>query len=237
MPVSASQAFVSSLGLPANATGNFAPAISSRRLYQVQQSRPRARITPVSRVKDPVALEEKLLSCIEALREKGGYAVHQYRTKYPDEYEEAITAMEALEKTSTGFGASTRKLKTLLVGSWRLVLTNSAAVEKNSGSITGLGNLPLAKCLCVNVILAKDGSARTVEKVKVFGGIMDGENTLEGKWKVEKDTLDVTYAQANLMNIMKLRADSKAVLRNSYCSANVRVGRSKGGDFYTFVKE
>ena len=116
-------------------------------------------------------------------------------------------------------------------------MTDSEAVVKNAGSITGLGNLPFAQCLCVNVVLEKDGRAKTVEKVKVMGGVSEGENVLTGKWTVDRDVLNVTYANAVLMGRMTLRADSKAVLKTTYCSDSIRVGRSQSGDVYAFIKE
>lgn len=138
-----------------------------------------------------------------------------------------------------GFGVSAGRLKTLLPGKWTLVLTDSVAVEKNAGSITGLGSLPGARCKRVDVVLDSDGKARTVEAIKVFGGLMDGENALIGKWRLSGKsgrTLEVTYASALLMGKATVRADSKAVLETTYCSNRLRIGRSKGGEFYLFLR-
>ncbi|CAN8067218.1 unnamed protein product [Agarophyton chilense] len=156
----------------------------------------------------------------------------------PDLFHDAEQLVSELEKTVGGFSVNNYKLKSLLPGKWRLILTNSKAVEKNAGSITGLGSLPGARCISVAVILNKDGSARTVEEIKVFGGLMNGENSLEGKWRITgKGMLEVTYARAVLLGRTKLRADSKAVLRTSYCSRKIRLGRSASDEFYVFVRD
>lgn len=119
-------------------------------------------------------------------------------------------------------------------------MTDSDAVEKNGGSITGLGNLPGARCTWVEVVLEADGKARTVEGIEVFGGVMQGKNELVGRWQVGGKggrVLEVTYASAILMGKTKVRADSKAVLETTYCGDRLRVGRSGHGDVYVFVRK
>lgn len=197
----------------------------------------------VAKVKGPTDVEDALLESINTLckaQNTDEPLLHLFRKKSPADYEKAVLQVSELEKSVGGFsGIAGGKLKRFLPGNWELVLTNSQAVEKNAGSITGLGSLPGAKCLQVRVILQKDGKAKTVEKIKVFGGLMQGENSLEGKWRLsgKGDVLEVTYAQAVLMGKNKIRADSKAVLTTTYCSQRMRVGRSSSGEFYLFVRE
>lgn len=91
----------------------------------------------------------------------------------------------------------------------------------------------------VEVELSPNGKARTVETMKVFGGLLDGQNALIGNWRIVGKagrTLEVTYASALLMGKATVRADSKAVLQTTYCSDRIRVGRSKGGEFYLFLR-
>ena len=197
-----------------------------------------------ARVRDSTALETAFLSALDELKtavRSNPPELHRYRQEAPSQFEQVITCIEDLEKSVSGFGASVGyKFKSFIPGTWELVVTNSKAVEKNAGSITGLGSLPGAKCIQVKVQLEKDGKARTVEKVKVFGGLVTGNNALEGKWRLtgkQASTLEVTYAQAVLMDKAKLRADSKAVLNTTYCSAQIRIGRSpSSNDFYVFIR-
>lgn len=197
-----------------------------------------------ARVRDSTTLETALLSSIDELKaavRSNPPELHRYRQEAPSQFEQVITCIEDLERSVSGFGASVGyKFKSLIPGTWELVITDSKAVEKNAGSITGLGSLPGAKCMQVKVELAKDGKAKTIEKVKVFGGLITGNNALEGKWKLtgkQASTLEVTYAQAVLMDKAKLRADSKAVLNTTYCSAQIRIGRSPSSDdVYVFVR-
>lgn len=194
---------------------------------------------PRASTRDAVQLEESALSCINTLQEQvGADRIHKYRTARPDLFLNAKTVVSNLERSSGGFGSS--RLRKQLLGKWRLVLTDSTAVEKNEGSITGLGSLPGARCKWVEVVLKSDGGAQTVEGIEVFGGLLKGENTLVGKWEVGGKggrTLEVTYASAILMGRTTVRADSKAVLETTYCSERMRVGRSGKGDFYVFVRQ
>lgn len=186
------------------------------------------------------ALEESLLASVRELKEvTKGKGIHLYRKSQSEKFTSAAEAVSKLEQSVPGFGASAGRLKSLMPGTWTLIMTDAAAVEKNAGSITGLGSLPGARCKSVNVELGLDGKARTVEAIKVFGGLMDGENTLIGKWRLtgkSSRTLEVTYASALLMGKTSIRADSKAVLETTYCSSKLRVGRSKSGEFYLFVR-
>ncbi|KAI0565320.1 hypothetical protein FGB62_19g258 [Gracilaria domingensis] len=207
----------------------------------VAKRKPARSLITISRVGDAVGIENNLLETISTLRgssEREEPLLNLLRTRKPDIFHDAEQLVSDLEKTSGGFRVNNNKLKGLLPGKWRLVLTNSKAVEKNAGSITGLGSLPGAKCTRVDVILNKDGTARTVEGIEVFGGLIKGENSLEGKWRITGNgVLEVTYARAVLLGKTKIRADSKAVLRTSYCSANVRLARSASGEFYVFVQD
>lgn len=197
--------------------------------------------TVIARANGSVEMENQLLysiSTLEDSQKKGKVQVHLLRRRNPDLFQQTAQQVLNLERTVGGFGSNNNKLTALLQGKWKLVLTDSLAVEKNAGSITGLGSLPGAQCLGVSVILNKDGSARTVEKIKVFGGLINGENTLQGTWRVTgKGILEVTYASAVLLGKSKIRADSKAVLRTTYCSQKLRLGRSGSGEFYVFAKD
>lgn len=196
------------------------------------------RSLPSAKAKDSSDLEDRLLSSISTLREGlPDASLHKYRAKRPEEFADAVAAATELERSGQGFGATVKRLSNLLQGTWRLILTDSKAVEKNAGSITGLGNLPGARCTNVEVRLERDGKASTVERVKVFGGLLDGENALEGKWRVDGSTLEVTYAKAILMGKATVRADSKAVLRTTFCSRRTRIGRSASGELYVFQKQ
>lgn len=197
--------------------------------------------TILARANSSVEMEKQLLDSISALEDsqkKGEVQIHLLRRRNPHLFEVAAHQVSNLERTVGGFGSNNNKLTGLLQGKWKLVLTDSLAVEKNAGSITGLGSLPGAQCLGVSVVLSKDGSARTVETIKVFGGLINGDNTLQGTWRVTgKGMLEVTYASAVLLGKKKIRADSKAVLRTTYCSQKMRLGRSGSGEFYVFVKD
>ncbi len=90
----------------------------------------------------------------------------------------------------------------------------------------------------MQVCLERNGRARTEESVSVLG-IMNGENSLLGKWRLTGKggtTLEVTYAEAELMGRTKLRADSKAVLDTTYCGDRIRIGRSASGDIFVFER-
>lgn len=194
---------------------------------------------PRANMRDAAELEKTVLSSVATLQEKlGTDQIHKYRTVLPDLFSEAKATVSSLEQSPGGFGSA--RLRHQLVGTWRLVLTDSTAVEKNAGSITGLGSLPSTRCKWVEVVLKSDGGARTVEGIEVLGGLIKGENTLVGKWKVGGKggrMLEVTYASAILMGKTTVRADSKAVLETTYCSERLRVGRSGGGDVYVFVRQ
>lgn len=207
--------------------------------------RRRARLPPnkvlIARTQTETDLEENVLESLRSLQQSvGDVGLHRYKRLQPEKFAVTETAVRTLEQSTGGFGGGGSKLRTLLPGNWELVLTDSVAVEKNAGSITGLGSLPGAKCKKVTVELDRDGAARTVEGIEVFAGLMKGENALIGKWKVTGKggrMLEVTYARALLMGKAKVRADSKAVLETTYCSERMRVGRSKGGDFYFFLRK
>lgn len=192
-----------------------------------------------ARVNSAEEAEEILLEAISAVRTASKTdppALHMFRRKAGEEFAKASQLVTRLERVGGGFGD--KRIVGMLPGRWELILTNSRAVEKNGGSITGLGSLPGASCLGVVVDLEKGGKAKTTEKIKVFAGLMEGENCLEGKWSfVKGGILEVTYAQAVLMGKSKVRADSKAVLRTTYCSRQIRVGRSESGEFYVFERK
>jgi len=156
-----------------------------------------------------------------------------------DLFAAAREAAESLEATEVrGFGVSGKVLQKRICGKWVLLYTDSEAVVKNGGSITGLGSLPGADCSRVEVILEASGKAKTIETVSVFG-LINGDNTLTGRWKLSGKngiTLEVTYAEAILLGRTKLRADSKAVLNTTYCGESIRVGRSPSGDIFVFER-
>lgn len=183
-------------------------------------------------------LEDDLLKAVEALSVACGRKVETY-VRNVELFARAEECASKLEKTRSGFGASSPRLITSMPGTWTLVLTNSKAVIKNAGSITGLGALPGAKCTKVQVVLEPNGKARTEETVAVLNGLISGENTLLGKWKLTGKsgrTLEVTYADAVLMGRTKLRADSKAVLETTYCGEKLRLGRNSKGDVFVFER-
>lgn len=86
--------------------------------------------------------------------------------------------------------------------------------------------------------LGKDGQAQTTENVSLMFNLIRSRIVLLGKWSIEKrDALHVTYANAVMFDRWRLRADSKAVLKTTYCSKRVRIGRSANDDFYVFVRD
>lgn len=86
--------------------------------------------------------------------------------------------------------------------------------------------------------LGKDGQAQTTENVSLLFNLIRSRIALSGKWSIEKrDALHVTYASALMFDKWRLRADSKAVLKTTYCSKRVRIGRSANNDFYVFVRD
>lgn len=186
-------------------------------------------------------MESGVLNAAVALGKACEYRVEKYQ-KEEALFAEAERAAEELEKTSKGFGASASagaRLRQRLVGRWLLLYTDSQAVVKNGGSITGLGSLPGARCKRVEVHLEGNGKARTIESVTAFG-LVDGENALIGKWTLGGKagcTLEVTYAEALLLGKATLRANSKAVLETTYVGDSIRVGRASGsGDFFVFQR-
>lgn len=184
-------------------------------------------------------LESEVLTSLKPLQDSVGQSnVHKYKRSKPESFEAAKSVVSQLERSAGGFGAS--RLRKILVGTWRLIMTDSVAVEKNGGSITGLGSLPGARCTWVEVVLGSDGKAKTVEGIEVFGGMMSGENQLVGRWELGGKggrTLEVTYAKAILMGRSTIRADSKAVLETTYCGEKIRVARNSTGEVYVFERK
>lgn len=185
-------------------------------------------------------LEGALLDAVARLKEASSSGGIETYVKRQEEFAEALQCVEALEKTRSGFGTSAGsggKLKALIVGRWNLVLTNSQAILKNSGSIMGL---PGATCKGITVVLEESGKAETIEDISTMFNLVSGENKLMGKWRLAGKSgrsLEVTYANALLMGISKIRADSKAVLECSYCSDALRVGRSSANEVFVFTKD
>lgn len=238
-PTPAFMTVVSPLSISFSQTPSVQPRYH-KRTFRTPTAHPTfLRQRPRASTRDKVGLEKSALSSIATLQEKlGADQVHKYRTVLPDLFSEAKAAVCNLERSSSGFGST--RIGKQLVGTWRLVLTDSIAVEKNAGSITGLGSLPGARCKWVDVVLKSDGGAQTVEGIEVLRGLIKGENTLVGKWKLGGKggrMLEVTYANAILMGKTTVRADSKAVLETTYCSERMRVGRSGRGDVYVFVRQ
>lgn len=200
-----------------------------------------ATITPlISRATDnsPPQEEKDLLSAIDvyAVEPTSAKPSHILRTEHVH-YKTLCDKVSALER-SAGFSLPKQAQKHM-TGTWRLALTDSAAVDRNNGSITGLSKLPGATCSSVAVTLDQNGSARTVETVRWLA-VTTARNCLTGKWRFNgrgNDLLEVTYAEAVLFGRFSFRADSKAVVRTTYCSRGVRVGRSRSGEFYVFVRE
>lgn len=152
-------------------------------------------------------------------------------------YQDISARVAALEQTA-GFGPS-RDIRRFMPGTWRLAATDSDAVARNAGSLTGVSKLPGTRCTRVEVVLQPEGTAQTVESITT-GVFLRTVNSLVGKWSLTGNPpiiLEVTYAQARLFNRINLRADSKAVLRTTYCSQTVRIGRSRSGDFYVFIRQ
>lgn len=192
---------------------------------------------PRCRATDTTPEEQTLLTAIDAYRLESTSAALHVLPKSAASHAGLRGSVGELERTA-GFGAS-RETQKLLPGVWRLMVTDADAVARNAGSITGLSKLPGTKCVTVDVMLDANGNARTVESVRVLG-LTTAENTLVGKWRVVGpggDLLEVTYAEVRLYGKMALRADSKAVIKTTYCSHAVRIGRSRSGDFYVFVRQ
>lgn len=192
------------------------------------------------RANSEVSVEEALVSAIKTHESKitsstGGPPHVVSRTGAT--YEDIAARVGTLEQTA-GFGPS-RNLRRVLSGTWRLVATDSTAVARNAGSLTGVSKLPGTRCTQVQVILQPEGAAQTVESITT-GVFLRTVNSLIGKWSLTGNPpifLEVTYAQVRLFNRINLRADSKAVLRTTYCSQTVRIGRSRSGDFYVFIRQ
>lgn len=180
--------------------------------------------------------EQNILSAINDYRNTVSSPKHVIQATHAC-YSALRELLSDLENT-TGFSIS-KQLRRNIPGNWRLIITDANAVIRNAGSITGLSNLPLCSCETVDVCLERNGQARTIESLKLFGAT-SSSNSLVGKWQVvgpRDDILEVTYADANLFGKFSLRANSKAVLRTTYCSQGLRVGRSRSGNFYIFAKQ
>lgn len=144
---------------------------------------------------------------------------------------------ECVTKLENQNGFSRAPPLELISGKWQLSATDSKAVYKNKGSVTGF---PGVSCNRVVVDLQKTGRrARTIEDVSAFWGLWGFRNVLEGGWSVDdRGSLSVTYAKLKVFGEdgLEIRSDSKAVLKTSYCSDLIRIGRSGMGEFYVFMK-
>jgi hypothetical protein len=174
-----------------------------------------------------------LYLCAELAKECNG-SIDQFERSKPQLFASALDAVRTLEEcTLAGFQAST--LRKQMIGRWELILTDSPAIVKNRGSITGMP-LPGTQCVGIEVVLDQWGNAETIDNLVVFGGIFNMRNVLRGTWVLTGKggrTLEHTYAELVIAG-QKLRSDSKAVLITSHVGPTVRVGRSASGNVFVF---
>lgn len=174
---------------------------------------------------DQESIETKLLSILTSRP--------SHTVSPTDSDTDSIKQLIASTERTGGF--TTSSIRTLFIGSWTLIATDASAVIRNNGGLTGF---PGSTCSRVQVHLGKDGQAQTTENVSLLFNLIRSRIALSGKWSIEKrDALHVTYASALMFDKWRLRADSKAVLKTTYCSKRVRIGRSANNDFYVFVRD
>jgi hypothetical protein len=182
--------------------------------------------------------EDTLLALCSELSSRCGGEITRYEDLEPDLVSTIVASVSGLESmVVAGFGA-TNTLRKAIVGGWELVFTNSSAIARNNGSIIGLP-FPGSRCERIDVVLASNGNARTIERISTLNGILQWTNSLVGKWSLTGPTgwrLEVTYAEAILFGRMKLRSDSKAVLETSYVGSALRVGRNSSGTIFIFKR-
>jgi hypothetical protein len=162
----------------------------------------------------------------------------KYEVKEPVLVNALLANVVDLESTFTSGFTASDSVRKAYAGKWKLIFTNSVAMMKNDGSIIGLP-FPGSRCSSVEVALDLNGKATTMERMDLLHGAITWTNTLTGTWTLSGPsgrTLEVTYAEANLFGGMRLRSDSKAVLKTSYVGKKVRIGRSSSGAIFLFER-
>lgn len=208
-----------------------------RNNVRIDRSRKRGKVLVMST--GSISKEEKtLLSLCDELVNRCGPFLHKFASQEPTLFERALAEVPSVEGLMvTGFQEPTKRLRSLIVGEWGLVLTNSNAIMRNKGSVTGLP-VPAARCVGVEVALENDGSARTIDKLQFAGGALKFTNMLIGKWSLggkNGRALEVTYEQALLLGGPKFYARSKAVLVTTFVGSSIRIGRSSN-DIFVFKR-
>jgi hypothetical protein len=162
----------------------------------------------------------------------------KYEVKEPVLVNALLAHVVDLEDTFTSGFTASDSVRKIFAGRWKLIFTNSVAMMKNGGSIIGLP-FPGSCCRTVEVALDLNGTASTTERMDVLNGAMTWTNALIGTWTLSGPSgrnLEVTYAEAILFGGMRLRSDSKAVLKTSYIGKKVRIGRSSSGAIFLFER-
>lgn len=199
----------------------------------------RASRRPAEKETDVDAAEDRVLAVVSKLSDACEGRLDQYEVREPALFADALEAVDDLELTAKfgrkgGFQVSS--FQKAVTGAWTLLLTSSAVVVRNKGGLTGLP-IPGAYCTKVEVTLQANGRAETKEILS--WGFLRTSNSLLGKWTMTGKgdrILEVTYAEAIILGVSKMRADSKALLETTFVGKNVRLGRSKTGDVYLFKR-
>lgn len=115
---------------------------------------------------------------------------------------------------------------------------------KNKG-VTGLGSLPFVGFEELTQEFQSDGTAETVEVLKMPPFGTPARSTLRGTvTAVSLEVIEQTYVDVQLASVFKSKADSvgsdnyfsKAVLAITYLSDSLRVCRSPSGAFFLFER-
>lgn len=181
--------------------------------------------------------EKALCKVCEELLDRCGPCLDRYQRDEPDLFNKAVSEASSIEAMASSGSPSRSKFLSAVCGTWNLMLTDSVAVIKNKGSVTGLP-LPGFRCVGVDVVLNKDGTASTVDRMQFGGGALNVKNILSGRWTLggaDGRTLEVSYEEAKLLNGLKFHARSKAVLRTTYVGSVLRIARSSR-DLFVFKR-
>lgn len=214
------------------------------RCLRLCRQTPRPKNGPVSIVAkkrglpDVDVVEKELLDALKSLSAAKSGVPEYVLSRGALECSTLAPLISKLERAAAGFDAANR-LRTRLPGTWRLAATDAPAVAANGGSVTGFASFPGTSCSAVDVILQPDGTAATVEALKLFA-FFKTQCSLNGSWSVAVDgsdvVLQVTYEAANMFGLFNLKAKSKSALLTTFCGNSIRIGRSRSNDFYVFTR-
>jgi len=159
----------------------------------------------------------------------------------PPAQQKLIDLLEELEALN---GIENPARSASLWGTWQLLFTNSPPMLKNKG-VTGLGSLPFVAFEELTQEFQSDGSAETVEILRMPPFGTPARSTLRGSVvAASPQVIEQTYVDVQLASVFKSQADSvgsdnyfsKAVLAITYLSDALRICRSPSGALFLFQR-